>query len=219
MIRKKNSNENSSTHILEISENNDISDEQKKLAESQEVHLPIKQITQTPNTNYKHEILWCLEFDGSVYKLGEGAGIWVHNLEGDRSKGHAYRLNFKCTNNIAEYEALLLELKLIRSLEAVKVSILGDSDLFIQQMKGNFVTNDLRLRAYRGIAIEILNTFLETQWAKIPRKHNFHAHSLATFASTCKLLFELNHQFRTKIRRRLAIPDNIKNWQVFDNDI
>ena len=60
---------------------------------------------------------------------------------------------------MAEYEALLLGLKLIRGLGATKVSILGDLDLIIQQMKGNFVTNDLRLRAYRGAAIEILNTF------------------------------------------------------------
>ena len=96
---------------------------------------------------------------------------------------------------MAEYEALLLGLKLIRTLGATKVSILGDSDLIIQQMKGNFVTNDNRLRAYRGTTIEILNTFSESQLTKISRTHNLHAHSLATFASTCKLPFEPNHHF------------------------
>lgn len=44
------------------------------------------------------------------------------------------------------------------------------------------------------------------------------AHSLATFASTCKLLFEPNHQFTAEIRHRPAIPNNVNNWQVFDND-
>jgi hypothetical protein len=44
------------------------------------------------------------------------------------------------------------------------------------------------------------------------------AHSLAMFASTCKLPFEPNHQFTAEIRHRPAIPDNVKNWQVFDND-
>ena len=114
-------------------------------------------------------------------------------MQNYHAEGHAYRPNFRCTNNMAEYEALLLGLKLLKNLGAVRISILQDSDLVIQQMKGNFLTNDLRLRSYRGAAIEILNTFLETQLAKIPRKHNLRAHSLATFASTCKLPFEPNH--------------------------
>ena len=107
---------------------------------------------------------------------------------------------------------------MIKSLGAVRVSILGDSDLVIQQMKGNFLTNDLRIRSYRGAAIEILNTFLETQLAKIPRKHNLHAHSLVTFASTCKLPFKPNHTFTAEIKHRPAVPDNINNWQVFESD-
>jgi len=86
----------------------------------------------TPNTDYEHEILWYLEFDSSVNKLGVGAGIWVHNLENDHAEGHAYRLNLKCTNNMAEYEALLLGFKLVKSLGAIRISVLGDSDLVIQ---------------------------------------------------------------------------------------
>ena len=211
--------QNSSLQIQEISMNNDISDTQEKPDETKNPDFPSRQIAKTPNTNYEHEILWYLEFDGSVNKLGAEAGIWVHNLENDHAKGHAYRLNFRCTNNVVEYEALLLGLKLMKRLGATRVSVLGDSDLVIQQMKGNFLTNDPRLRSYRGAAIEILNTFLQTQLAKIPRKHNLHAHSLATFASTCKLPFEPNHQSTAEIRHRPTIPDNVKNWQVFDNDI
>jgi len=41
---------------------------------------------------------------------------------------------------------------------------------------------------------------------------------LATFASTCKLPFEPNHHFTAEIKHRPAVPDNIKNWQVFEND-
>jgi len=119
---------------------------------------------------------------------------------------------------MAEYEALLLGLKLIKSLQATKVSILGDSDLIIQQMKGIFVTNDNRLRAYRYVSTEILNTFTEFQLTKISRTHNLHAHSLATFASTCKLPFEPSHCFTAEIKHRPSIPNNIKDWQVFKDD-
>jgi len=41
---------------------------------------------------------------------------------------------------------------------------------------------------------------------------------LATFASTCKLPFEPNHHFTAEIKHRPTIPDNINNWQVFEND-
>ena len=119
---------------------------------------------------------------------------------------------------MAEYEALLLGLKLVKKLGATRVSVMGDSDLIIQQIKGKFITNDPRLREYRGTAIEILNTFLETQLAKISRKHNLQAHSLAMFANTCKLPFEPNHQFTAEVRHRPAIPDNVKNWQVLNHD-
>ena len=71
---------------------------------------------------------------------------------------------------MAEYEALLLGLKLVKILGAIRVSIIGDSNLIIQQIKGKFLTNDPRLREYRGTIVEILNTFLQAQLAKIPRK-------------------------------------------------
>ena len=66
-------------------------------------------------------------FDGSVNRLGVGVGVWIHNMENNRAEGHAFRLNFKCTNNMAEYEALILGLQMVRKLGAKRVSIHGDS--------------------------------------------------------------------------------------------
>lgn len=175
-------------------------------------------MTKTPNTSQGQEILWYLEFDGSVNKLGARVGVWIQNMQTNHAKCHAYRLNFKCTNNMAEYEALLLGLKLIKTVGATKFSILGDSDLIIQQMKGNFVANENRLRAYRKAATEILNAFTESQLTNISRSHNLHVHSLDTFASTCKLPFEPNHHFTAEIKHRPTVPNNVKDWKVFEND-
>jgi len=146
-----------------------------------------------------------------VNRLGAGAGVWIHNKQNNHAERRAYRLNFRCTNNMAEYEALLLGLKLIKSLQATRVSILGGFDLIIQQMKGSFVTNDNRLRAYRFAATKILNTFTEFQLTKISRTHNLHAHSLATFTSTCKFPFEPNHHFTTEIKHRPVVLNNVKD--------
>lgn len=85
-------------------------------------------------------------------------------------------------------------------------------------MKGKFVTNDIRLRAYRTAATAILDTFTESKLAKISRSNNMHAHSLATFASTCKLPFESNHHFTVEIKHRPAVRNNVKDLQVFEDD-
>ena len=74
--------------------------------------------------------------------------MWIYNLENNYSKGHAYILNFKCTNNMAEYEALILGLKLVRNLGAKRVSVMGDSELIVKQIDVVYMTKDPRLSCY-----------------------------------------------------------------------
>lgn len=211
-------NEENSALEIEDKQSIDKNVQEDKLNEKQNLKLLMPNPTKADRPSLKLEILWFVEFDGSVNKLGAGAGVWIHNKQNSHAVGRAYRLNFRCTNNMAEYEALLLGLKLVKTLQATKISILGDSDLIIQQIKGNFVTNDKRLRSNRSAAAEILDSFTEFQITKIPRTHNLHAHSLATFASTRKLPFEPNHCFTAEIKHRPSVPNNVKDWQVFEND-
>jgi len=211
-------NEESATQIDETVKTIQTTSILEKGPQTEVLNLPNPKTEQSLNADLKQEITWYLEFDGSVNKLGAGAGVWIHNTHDNHAEGHAYRLNFKCTNNMAEYEALLLGLKLLKALGTKKVSILGDSDLVIQQMKGNFVTNDNRMRAYRNVATNILSAFTDFQLDKISRNHNIRAHSLATFASTCNLPFGPNHHFIAEIKHRPTVPNNVRDWQVFEND-
>ena len=54
--------------------------------------------------------LWKMYFDGSSSKEGAGAGI-VFISHGGEMISLMYKLEFVTTNNIAEYEALILGLK------------------------------------------------------------------------------------------------------------
>lgn len=107
---------------------------------------------------------------------------------------------------MAEYEALLLGLKVIKVLGETKVSILGDLDLIIQQMKGNVFTNDSRLIAYRKAAIEILNTFLESQLTKSSRSHNLHAHSLENLCQHMQASFWAQSPFHSWDKAQACSP-------------
>ena len=72
--------------------------------------------------------------------------MWLHNTESDYAESHAFRLDFKCINNIAEYEALILGLNLLKKLGAKRIVFLGDSELVIKQINGEYTPKHPRLR-------------------------------------------------------------------------
>jgi ribonuclease HI len=86
--------------------------------------LDISYLTVTP---------WILYFDGSVCNEGQGIGIVLvspSNVSFDFSS----RLKTYCTNNQAEYEALLFGLEMLSYMGVKHVRAFGDSQLVVQQI-------------------------------------------------------------------------------------
>jgi hypothetical protein len=86
--------------------------------------LDISYLTVTP---------WTLYFDGSVCNEGQEIGIVLvspSNVSFDFSS----RLKTYCTNNQAEYEALLFGLELLNCMGVKHVNDFGDSQLVVQQV-------------------------------------------------------------------------------------
>jgi hypothetical protein len=83
-----------------------------------------------------------MDFDGDMSKEGFGVGVWLHNHTTKYSESHSYKLNFQCTNNVAEYEAFLLGLKLLKKVGAKKIMVRGDSKLVIKKIKGEYSTKN-----------------------------------------------------------------------------
>jgi hypothetical protein len=75
---------------------------------------------------------WSMDFDRAASKEGARAGVWLHNHRNRYSEIHSYKLNFQCTNNIAEDEALMLGLKLLKRLVAKQIMVRVDSELIIK---------------------------------------------------------------------------------------
>jgi ribonuclease HI len=161
---------------------------------------------------------WSMDFDGAVSKEGEGAGVWLHNHRNRYSENHSYKLNFQCTNNIAEYEALMLGLKLLKKVGAKQIMVRGDSELIIKQIKGEYAVKHPRLRAYRNVVLDALRCFTEVDLKVMPRGQNILVDGLATSATTCKIPFCPTHPYTVEVKCRPTVPDNIRYWQVFGND-
>ncbi|XP_062100713.1 uncharacterized protein LOC133806635 [Humulus lupulus] len=125
---------------------------------------------------------WIITFDGSSTSNGGGAGIVLTNPEG-KNHTQANKLSFDCTNNEAEYEALILGMTAALNMEVKKVVIKGDSKLVIQQVKGEFSVKEPSLAIYRVMVQELANNFQECQFEHMPRTQNRYVDALATMAS------------------------------------
>jgi hypothetical protein len=74
---------------------------------------------------------WTLFFDGSSRKQGAGGGVLLVTPHGDQFK-YMVHLDFKVTNNMAEYEALLFGLSTALSLGVRQLLVKGDSQLIVK---------------------------------------------------------------------------------------
>jgi ribonuclease HI len=82
------------------------------------------------DTSYLTVTPWTLYFDGSVGNEGQGIGI-VLVLPSNASFEFSSRLKTYCTNNQAEYEALLFGLELLNCMGVKHVMTFGDSQLVV----------------------------------------------------------------------------------------
>ena len=59
-------------------------------------------------------------------RAGAGASAWISSLTHD-VKLLSFKLYFECTNNVVEYEPLILRLSSLKTMKAKKIEVYGDS--------------------------------------------------------------------------------------------
>ncbi|XP_043716235.1 uncharacterized protein Mb2253c-like [Telopea speciosissima] len=114
---------------------------------------------------------WKLFFDGSKTKQGVGAGVVLRSPEGTETQV-AFRLDFPCSNNQAEYEALILGLGLLLGLKADTIEIIGDSQLVIKQLAGEYRCESEHLVDYFTQAKKLIEGFQDIVVRHVPRSRN-----------------------------------------------
>ena len=76
-------------------------------------------------------------FNGASTQSSAGAVVVL--ISPSKENIHlSYKLDFKTTNNIAEYEALLLGVEVAKEMGIMCMNIFGDAYLIIQQVNNTF---------------------------------------------------------------------------------
>ncbi|XP_073033913.1 uncharacterized protein [Primulina eburnea] len=116
---------------------------------------------------------------------GSGVGVVLISPAGEEVK-LAVRLDFRASNNEAEYEAVLAGLRAARNVGATRVLIFSDSQLVAQQMKGMYDVKDEKLIEYAREVDRVREKFTEITFEQIPGKENEKADNLAKMAGTMR---------------------------------
>jgi len=86
------------------------------------------------------------------------------------------------TNNVAEYRALLLGIERARALGASEIELVGDSELIVRQVRGEYRVKDAALRDLHARIRQALDGFERWSIRHVPREENARADRLVNEA-------------------------------------
>lgn len=112
-----------------------------------------------------------INFDGGGQSPGPVTAACIVKL-GDGSVYKEVETFDQGTHNFAEYQALMLGLRLARKHGARRVVVKGDSRLVVNQVNGDWKTKHPTLQPLRAKACDLLVQFDDWQVKWIPRKEN-----------------------------------------------
>jgi ribonuclease HI len=125
---------------------------------------------------------WTLFCDGSWGTFGAGAAAILVAPSKVRTC-YAIRLDFSCTNNIAEYEALLLGLRKLKAMGIRRAVLKTDSQVISGHVDKSCKARDPKLEKYLDTVRRLEASFEGFSVKNIPRGENEHADLLAKSAA------------------------------------
>lgn len=88
----------------------------------------------------------------------------------------------RATNNVAEYKALLLGIERAAALGASELELVGDSELVVKQVQGEYKVKDATMRELHAQVKEALGSFERWSIRHVRREHNAEADRLVNRA-------------------------------------
>jgi ribonuclease HI len=162
--------------------------------------------------------MWHMHFDGSCSNEGNEAGIILYSPVG-KIHNFSYKLEFACTNNVTEFEALLLSIDNAYNLGCGHLRVFGDSELLVNLVHKIYSPRNKLMKHYTQTVWALISNLLSFNTTHVKRELNSMVGRLVVFAAspTRQLLPQrLDCTFQSLYH--LHILDNIESWQVFPSD-
>jgi hypothetical protein len=129
------------------------------------------------------------------------------------------RLEFECTHNTVEYEALVQGLKKSIDLNVKELNVFEDSEIIVRQVRNTIHFNSSHLKNYQQEVHRLIDHFEAFNINAILREKNILVDSLATNASRLSPLEDYEaSRFTVELLYKPSVPNNISNWKVFEGD-
>ncbi|XP_075086254.1 uncharacterized protein LOC142168968 [Nicotiana tabacum] len=124
---------------------------------------------------------WRMFFDGAANFKGVAIGT-ILILESEQHYPASAKIRFPCTNNMAEYEAYILGIKMSFDMNIKELLVIRDSNLLIHQFQGKWTTKNVKILPYLHCLKELCKKFKHIP--RIPnvcrRSRNLVIHDLAS---------------------------------------
>ncbi|XP_073121756.1 uncharacterized protein [Henckelia pumila] len=145
---------------------------------------------------------WKMYFDGASNKEGAGAGVIFVTSDGEVLP-YSFTLTQNFSNNVAEYQALILGLEMAVDIKQLHLQVYGDSALVINQLLGSYEVRKPELLPYHNYARKLMGWLGDVEIEHVPRKENKQADALANLASTISMP---NNEARVPICKNWVVP-------------
>ncbi|XP_074290818.1 uncharacterized protein LOC141617523 [Silene latifolia] len=153
---------------------------------------------------------WQMYFDGAARQDGAGAGV-VFVTPKNHLIPYAFTLTHLCTNNMAEYQALILGLQMAIEIGVRDMDIYGDSKLVVNQVLGEYEVKKEDLIPYHQQVLQLLNQLDDIHVGHVPRSANKLADALANLAATLALGAEESMQVPVCNRWAVSLLEGEEN--------
>jgi ribonuclease HI len=143
---------------------------------------------------------------------GPAAAGWHAERQDGTPICEGHRRLSDCTNNEAEYRAVLLGLEdlLARGLAGESLELCGDSQLILRQLAGRYRVKAEDLRPFWQQAQDMLKQFGAVRFVELPRERNARADALANaaYGDAAATPSGRNESLRTVAKRLVAAVES-----------
>jgi ribonuclease HI len=163
--------------------------------------------------------VWKMFFDGASSKDFVVSGVVFVSLARE-AISLSYKLEFEDTNNVEEYESLVLGLRVAKDMGIKEISVFGDAKLIINQIRNMYQAKHPRIITYRNEVWDLIDSFFfAINISFISRETNTVVDSLATLTNNFRIPPPPKLRYDVEVKYRPSIPNNVKHWKFFEDDL